>query len=109
MSRELTKTSGIETRIDGDTFAELSKKLEDDRKAAEATKRMLLELIFNLPAATAGVAGATSQDYGYDHVRRLQLRASVSSGERRGAWHTIWGSLSVGSDDCARGSSVEDR
>lgn len=63
MSQELTKTSSIEIRIDSDTFADLSKKLEDDRKAAEGTKRMLLVLIFNLSAATGGAAGATSQDH----------------------------------------------
>lgn len=37
MSEELTKTSGIDTRIHGDAYAELVKKLDDDRKTAEAT------------------------------------------------------------------------
>ncbi|KAJ4381482.1 hypothetical protein N0V86_002841 [Didymella sp. IMI 355093] len=41
-SQEMAGTSSIDTRIDGETYAELVKRLEDDRKAAEATKMMLM-------------------------------------------------------------------
>lgn len=63
MSQELMKTSGIDVRIDGDNYAELSKKLDDDRKAAEATKAMLMELVSKLPGTSAAGAGATYQDH----------------------------------------------
>lgn len=62
MSQELTKASGIDTRIDGDTYVELVKKLDDDRKAAEATKSLLVELVSKVPGANAAGADATSQD-----------------------------------------------
>lgn len=63
ISQELMKTSGIDVRIDGDDYAELAKKLDDDRKAAEATKAMLMELVSNLPGTSAAGAGATYQDH----------------------------------------------
>jgi hypothetical protein len=62
-SQEIAETSSIDTRIDGETYAELVKRLEDDRKAAEATKTMLMDLVSKLSRATAEGVGATSQDH----------------------------------------------
>lgn len=60
MAEELVKTSGIDTRFDGDTYAELMRRLLADRKAAEAAKTLLMQLVSHLPAAASGIAGAIS-------------------------------------------------
>lgn len=52
ISDEIARSNGIDMRIDGMTYAELVRRLDDDRTAVQATKAMLLELLSNVPGAT---------------------------------------------------------
>ena len=63
MSKKLENRSGIDTRIDGTTYAELVRRLDAERKAAQATKGMLKELSSRLQGDNVGQKSATPQDH----------------------------------------------
>ena len=63
MSKTLENESGIDTRIDGAIYAELVRRLDEERKAAVATKGMLNELLSRFQGENAGQANLTSQGH----------------------------------------------